>query len=116
MFGPGLAAACHVEHETEEFPADVLDRCIAGRDAAGVNVDQIVPALLQLAARRDLDDRHGGKPVGRAAAGGEDVQRHAGGQLQRAADKIAGRRCRKNQPFLAYPLTRCEHARDRAGA
>ena len=46
MFGPGLAAARHVKHETEQFPADVLDRRVAGRDAAGVDVDQIVPALL----------------------------------------------------------------------
>ena len=69
-----------------------------------------------IAARRDLDDRHGGKPVGRAAAGGEDVQRHARGQLQRTAHKIAGWRRRKNQPFLADSLARREHACDRAGA
>ena len=35
---------------------------------------------------------HCGQAVRRAAAGGEDVQVHAGGQLQRAADEVAGRR------------------------
>ena len=45
VFGPGLAAARHVEHQTEQFPADLLDRRFAGGDAAGIHVDQIVPAL-----------------------------------------------------------------------
>src|SRR5438128_2475272 len=51
MFGPGFAAARHVEHQPKQFPADLFDRRVAGGNATGVDVDQIMPALFQLAAR-----------------------------------------------------------------
>ena len=38
MLSPGLAAARHVEHQTEQLPADVFDRGVAGGDAAGINL------------------------------------------------------------------------------
>ena len=62
---------------------------------AGVEIDQIFPATRQLATGRDLDHGCGGEAVGRAAASGEHLQRHAGGELQRAADEIGSRRRRE---------------------
>ena len=44
------------------------------------------------------------------------MQRHAGGELQRAADEIAGRRRGEDQSLVAHPFARRQHAGDRAGA
>jgi len=46
-----------------------------------------MPAARQVVAGGDLDHWHWGQAVGRAAAGGENMQSHAGRQLQRTADK-----------------------------
>ncbi len=48
-----------------------------------------MPAPRQVGARGHLDHRNLGQAVGRAAAGGEDMQVHPGSQLQRAADEVA---------------------------
>ena len=48
MIGPGLlTSAGDVEDETENLPADVFYRRATCGDAAGVDVDEIVPALRQ---------------------------------------------------------------------
>src|SRR2546427_6392067 len=63
-----------------------------------------MPAPRQVAARGHLDHGHLGQAVGRAPARGEHMQVHAGGQLQRAADEIAGRRGRIDQAALDAPV------------
>src|SRR5436309_14900496 len=91
--GPHLgASAGDLEDQAEQVPAGFLDGSLAGGDAAGVEIDQVLPAPRELAAGRDLDDRRGGKTVRCAAAGGENLQRHAGGELERTADEVAGGR------------------------
>ena len=40
----------------------------------------------------------------------EQVDVHPGGELQRSADKVAGRSSRKDQPFLCHSLARTENA------
>ena len=115
MVGPDLlAAARDVQNQAKQFPAGFFDRHFAGRDAASVEVDQVFPAPRQFAAGGDLDDRRGRKPVRRAAAGGENLQGHAGGELKRAADEIGCRRCREQHTLLPRFLARSEHAGDRA--
>ena len=65
VLGPGLlAAAGDVQHEAEQLPADLLDGGIAGGDAAGVDIDQIVPFFGERGARRDLDDGTSARPYG----------------------------------------------------
>jgi hypothetical protein len=45
FFGPGTPATTrNIEYGLEQFPAKLLDRGIAGCDAASVDVDQIMPA------------------------------------------------------------------------
>ena len=115
-FGPGLFAAGHGQHAVEQLPAEFVDRRLAAGDASGVDVHQVVPAPRQVVARGDLDDRAFGQAVGRAAAGGEHVQVHAGRQLQRAADEVAGRGGREEQAFLLHLFAGADHAMDRAAA
>src|SRR6202167_4338585 len=38
-----LAAAGHFENKAEQLPADFFDSGVAGGDAAGVDIDQVVP-------------------------------------------------------------------------
>ena len=40
-----LAAAGHLEDQLEQLPADLGDTRLAGGDAAGVEIDEVVPAL-----------------------------------------------------------------------
>ena len=40
------------QDQAEQLPAGFLDRRFAGGDAAGVEVDQVLPAPRQFAARR----------------------------------------------------------------
>jgi hypothetical protein len=110
------AAARDVEHQVEQLPAELLDGRVAGRDAAGVDVHQVVPAPRQLAPRCDLDHRHRCQPVGRAAASGEHVTRHARRKLQRAADEIAGRRRGIEQTLAVCTLAGRHHPRNGRGA
>jgi hypothetical protein len=42
MFRPRLAAAGQVENEAEDLPPDLFDGGLAGGDAAGVDIDQVV--------------------------------------------------------------------------
>ena len=43
--GPHLGAtARHIEDQAEQIPAGLLDRRFAGGDAAGVKIDQVLPA------------------------------------------------------------------------
>src|SRR6185369_2549516 len=115
-----LPAAGDVEHQPEQLPADVLDRRFAVGDAAGVDVHQVVPAAREIGPRRDLDHRHLGEAVRRAAPGREDVQVHARGELQRAADEVARRRRRVDEAAIdaavAQPLAGRKHPADRRAA
>src|ERR1700675_2157361 len=69
------AAARNVEDQAEQVPAGLLDRGFAGGDAAGVEVDQILPAARQFGARRHLDDGGCGEPIGAAGPGRQHLQR-----------------------------------------
>ena len=100
----------------EQFPTQFFDARTACGDAPGVDVDQVGPTLGQFAARAHLDHRRHGQPVGRASARGEHMQVHAGGQLQGAADKVAGRGGAEDQALAHYPLARAKHALDGAAA
>ena len=101
LLGPGAAAAGNFQQAVEEQPADFFDGGRAVGDDTGVDVHEVEPAPRQFAARGDLDDRAGGQAVGRAAAGGENMQVHAGGELQGAADEVAGGGGGKDQAALA---------------
>ena len=117
LLGPGAAASArHVEHGAEQLPAELLDGGVAGGDAAGIDIHQIMPAPRQFASGRDLDHRHRREAVRRAAPGREHMQRHAGRELQRAADEIAGRRRRIEQALVARPLAGRDDARNRRAA
>ena len=78
--------------------ADLLDCGLPGRDAAGIDIDEVVPLLGQRGARGDLHYGDHGKAVRRTFAGGEDVQVHRG-QLLRAANEIAGGSRGENEAF-----------------
>ena len=76
VFGPGLFAAGDIERQAEQLPIDIFGRRRAFGHRAGVEVHQVMLALRQLAARGDLVDGTDGQAVGRAAAGGKDMQAH----------------------------------------
>ena len=95
-----LAAARNVEHEAEQLPTHLFDRCRACCNRARVYVHQVMPAARQIRARGDLDDGDFRETIRRAAAGREDVQVDAGRKLQGAADEVARRRGGEDQAFL----------------
>ena len=92
----------------EHLPAHVFNRFAAICDGSSVDVHQIVPAACQVAAGGDLDDGAFSQAVGRAAPGGEDVQIHTGGQLQRAANEVAGGGGGVGESLLFQLFTRCK--------
>ncbi|SPE26666.1 membrane hypothetical protein [Candidatus Sulfopaludibacter sp. SbA3] len=51
VFGPGFTAPGHLENEVEEMPAHFFDGGLSGGDAAGIDIDQVVPLLRQGGAR-----------------------------------------------------------------
>src|SRR5690606_961704 len=83
-------------------------------NAPRVHVHEVVPAPGEFGARGDFDDRAGGEAIRRAAARGEDVQVHAGCQLQRAADEVARGRGGVDEAALVAPqfVAGREHLRD----
>src|SRR5438105_5790791 len=92
MIGPGLlAAAGDVKDEVEQIPANLFDGRVTGRDAAGVEIDEVGPSLGESGTGGDLDHGDKREAVRRALAGGEQVHVHRS-ELLRSADEIA-RRC-----------------------
>nr|GEU28088.1 hypothetical protein [Tanacetum cinerariifolium] len=112
FFGPGFAAAGHVQHQLEHLPAHVRDGGVAAGDTAGVDVHQVVPALGQIVAGGDLDHRDFGQAVRGTAARGEDVHIHPRSQLQCTANEIAGGRGGVDQTLLFELFARTDHAVD----
>src|SRR5690606_36732347 len=116
VLGPGFASAGDIQDAYEQFLAQVLDAGFAGGDPAGVDVHQVVPAARQVRTRGHLDHGDFGQAVGCAPPGGEAVDVHACGQLQRAPDEDAGRGGGVHQPRVPCALARRLDAADRCAA
>src|SRR5216684_2779622 len=68
VVGPHLGpAARNLQNQPEQVPASLLDRGFAGGDAAGVEIDQVLPAAREFGSCRHLDDGCCGEPIGGAA-------------------------------------------------
>src|SRR5260370_39860061 len=113
MVGPGfLLAAGHIEHEAEYLPPNFFYSCSAGSDAAGVNINQVGPALGQCCARRNFDHRDHRQSVGTSLPRSENMKVHRS-ELLRSADEIARRRGSENQALGRdlFALRRGRHPR-----
>src|SRR5215831_10142675 len=65
---PGLAAtAGNLEHCMKQVPTDLLDAGFTCRNAAGIEIDEVVPAAREIAARGNFDHRTASQAIGRAS-------------------------------------------------
>src|SRR5215469_5652165 len=110
------AAAGYIQNHLKDLCADVLDGGGALGDAAGINVNQVGPALRERSSGCHFDNRRHREAIGGSASGGEDVQVHACCQLKCPTDEITGGRSRKEEPFVCDALARTNHTCNRAAA
>lgn len=89
--GPGrFPAARHVDDEIEYLRSYLFYRGLALRDAPRVDVDEVGPLARESRIRADLDHWRHREAIGCSPAGGKYLQVDARGELERAADKVAG--------------------------
>ena len=81
----------YILHHLKKFSTNVFNGFFAGGDGACVDVHQVMPAPGQVVAGGHFDERNRRQALGCTTSGRESRQIHAAGQLQGAADEIAGR-------------------------
>src|SRR5690606_21508237 len=102
----------HINHVVEEFPTELLNAGLTVHHTTCIEVHEVMPAAGEITPGSDLDHRHFLQPVGRAATSREAVQGHAGRELQRPADEVAGRGGGKVEAGCGAAFSGRDHSAD----